>query len=178
MVIVIDAGHGGRDPGAVHKALKEKDINLKAAILLKTSLLQLDPNLSITFTRTSDTFITLADRVKVLGDLFVSLHCNSVDKPNKAIGFEVCCYSVGGKGGKVADSILSFVKTEFPLHGAGKSIRTDLYVLEKTKCPAVLLELGFLNNDKDLKLLTSNASLNRLLTLVALGILGSKQLLG
>jgi N-acetylmuramoyl-L-alanine amidase len=81
--IVIDPGHGGKDPGAVHKNIKEKDIVLKAAKKVAAKLKKNGYN--IIMTRTEDVFIPLKDRTKIAdsakADLFVSIHCNAA--PNK-----------------------------------------------------------------------------------------------
>jgi len=79
-VIVIDPGHGGRDPGAIANGLREKDINLKIARKLK-QILQKDPRFKVYLTRNRDRFVNLYHRtvfaVKRKADLFISIHCNS-----------------------------------------------------------------------------------------------------
>jgi len=81
--IVIDAGHGGKDPGAVCANVREKDIVLKASKKIAAKLAAKDYN--IIMTRTEDVFIPLKDRTKIAdsarADLFVSIHCNAA--PNK-----------------------------------------------------------------------------------------------
>lgn len=80
-VIVIDAGHGGRDPGAVVRGVREKDITLAAAKLLKARLQKMG-RFDVHLTRETDVFIELEDRVaraqKVGADLFVSLHADAL----------------------------------------------------------------------------------------------------
>ncbi len=79
-VIVIDPGHGGRDPGAIANGLKEKDINLKIAKKLK-EIIEKDPRFKVYLTRDSDRYLRLYDRtvfaVKKKADLFISIHCNA-----------------------------------------------------------------------------------------------------
>ncbi|MDD5491847.1 MAG: N-acetylmuramoyl-L-alanine amidase [bacterium] len=90
--IVIDPGHGGRDPGAIGQyGTKEKDVNLALAFKLAQQLHE-KTNLQVILTRKEDEFIPLADRTQIANDkkadLFVSIHCNSgLDKDAK--GFEV-----------------------------------------------------------------------------------------
>ncbi|MEK7858158.1 MAG: N-acetylmuramoyl-L-alanine amidase [Elusimicrobiota bacterium] len=90
--IVVDAGHGGKDPGATGRSgALEKDINLAAALQL-ARLLREEGHFEVMLTRDDDTFVPLADRSRLAdefgADLFVSLHCNaSPDK--KESGFEV-----------------------------------------------------------------------------------------
>jgi N-acetylmuramoyl-L-alanine amidase len=79
-IIVIDPGHGGKDPGAIANGLREKDVNLKIAKKLK-EILEKDPRFRVYLTRNRDRFIRLYDRtvfaVKKKADLFISIHCNS-----------------------------------------------------------------------------------------------------
>lgn len=90
--IVIDPGHGGRDPGAIGKyGTKEKDVNLNIAFKL-AQILHEKTNLRVILTRKEDEFIPLAERTQIANDkkadLFVSIHCNSgLDKNAK--GFEI-----------------------------------------------------------------------------------------
>ena len=90
--IVIDPGHGGKDPGTIgHHGTTEKDVTLKVGLLLKTLLSSL-PNTRVLMTRENDTFIELEDRAKFANgkdaDLFVSIHVNS--HPHKGIrGLEI-----------------------------------------------------------------------------------------
>lgn len=80
-VVVLDAGHGGKDPGKPSKyGYKEKDIALKI-VLQVGELLERNPNIKVVYTRKTDVFIELADRPKIANkakaDLFVSIHCNA-----------------------------------------------------------------------------------------------------
>jgi N-acetylmuramoyl-L-alanine amidase len=84
-IIVIDPGHGGHDPGAMANGLREKDINLKVALKLK-SLLEKDPRFKVYLTREDDRFIPLYDRALIAlekkADLFISIHTNASENPN------------------------------------------------------------------------------------------------
>ncbi|MDR1417638.1 MAG: N-acetylmuramoyl-L-alanine amidase [Endomicrobium sp.] len=91
-IIVLDAGHGGEDPGAIGtKGTKEKDINLEIVQELK-SIFDNDTNYEVILTRKDDTFIPLAERTNIANehdaDLFVSIHCNANLNKN-ANGFEI-----------------------------------------------------------------------------------------
>ena len=78
--IVLDAGHGGRDPGNLGNGYKEKDIALNIALAIG-KVLEKNPNIEVIYTRKTDVFIELADRPKIANeanaDLFVSIHCDS-----------------------------------------------------------------------------------------------------
>lgn len=80
--IVIDAGHGGKDPGAVGKKAKEKDINLNVALLSGGYIEKYLPDVKVIYTRKTDKFVKLIDRAemanKAKADLFISIHVNAV----------------------------------------------------------------------------------------------------
>lgn len=86
--IVIDAGHGGKDPGALGFGLKEKDITLKIALALKKILNEKLPQIKVVLTRDTDKFIELSKRGEIAqdskADFFISIHCNSVPKGVKS----------------------------------------------------------------------------------------------
>ncbi|MBD5355497.1 MAG: N-acetylmuramoyl-L-alanine amidase [Bacteroides sp.] len=85
--VVIDAGHGGKDFGACDNGAKEKEINLGVALQLEALLKKKMKEMNVVMTRNSDKYLTLQERAdianKVKGDLFISIHTNSVDKSNK-----------------------------------------------------------------------------------------------
>ncbi len=94
-VVVIDAGHGGKDPGALgYYGVKEKDVNLAVALKLGNLIKHNLKNVKVVYTRKTDKFVELKNRGKIAnknhGDLFISIHCNSTRKrPTNASGFEV-----------------------------------------------------------------------------------------
>ena len=84
--LVIDAGHGGHDHGAIDNGAREKDINLEVAKKLEALVKKKLKNVKVVMTRDDDTFISLQERANIAnrnrGNLFVSIHTNSVDKSN------------------------------------------------------------------------------------------------
>lgn len=84
--VVIDAGHGGHDHGAIDNGAREKDINLGVAKKLASLIKKKSKNINVVMTRDDDTFISLQERANIAnrnkGDLFISIHTNSVDKSN------------------------------------------------------------------------------------------------
>ncbi|MBP5210572.1 MAG: N-acetylmuramoyl-L-alanine amidase [Bacteroidales bacterium] len=88
--VVIDAGHGGKDPGAVSldNKLKEKDVVLDIALTLGDKIKKAYPNINVIYTRKSDVYVELNERSNIANknhaDLFISIHCNSVPKKSKA----------------------------------------------------------------------------------------------
>jgi N-acetylmuramoyl-L-alanine amidase len=83
--VVIDAGHGGRDPGAIGKDVKEKDIVLAVALKVGEYLKREMPDLKVVYTRTTDVFVPLDERAEIANkakaDLFVSIHANAISNP-------------------------------------------------------------------------------------------------
>lgn len=85
-VVVIDAGHGGKDPGAEENHVKEKDVNLGVALKLGQLIQKNLKDTEVIYTREDDKFVSLQGRAdianKAQADLFISIHCNSVDRNN------------------------------------------------------------------------------------------------
>lgn len=86
LTIVLDPGHGGKDFGAVENGAKEKEINLAVAKKLRSLIEKRLKDVDVVMTRTTDVYLTLQERADVAndaeGDLFMSIHVNSVDKKN------------------------------------------------------------------------------------------------
>lgn len=82
---MIDAGHGGKDPGTSGKVTKEKDISLKVALELGSLIEKYMPDVEVIYTRKDNTFVELYDRAKIANkngaQLFISVHCNAVGNP-------------------------------------------------------------------------------------------------
>lgn len=114
-VVVIDAGHGGHDGGAVGVYAKEKDINLAVAKALGEKIDSECPNVKVVYTRSTDKFISLQQRANIAnkagGDLFISIHVNSVDY-NTAGREKVSGASVFTLGLHKSDDNLAVAKRE------------------------------------------------------------------
>ncbi len=95
--LVIDAGHGGRDAGAVGAYSKEKDINLAVALAFGKLVKENNPDVKVVYTRSTDVFIPLQERANIANrakaDLFVSIHTNASPKGSSARGVET--YTLG-----------------------------------------------------------------------------------
>lgn len=85
--VVIDAGHGGKDVGALGKKVREKDVNLAVAKKLGEMITSEMKDVTVVYTRNTDKYLTLQERAQIAnkskGNLFISIHCNSIDKRNK-----------------------------------------------------------------------------------------------
>ena len=100
-VVVIDAGHGGKDHGAMDNGSSEKNINLAVALKVGEYIKKQNKNVKVVYTRTKDEYLTLQQRAEIAnkakGDLFISIHVNSVDakNPNRASIEGASTYTLG-----------------------------------------------------------------------------------
>lgn len=155
--IMIDAGHGGTDPGAVFNGRQEKDDNLRLALAVGDILKR--NGFDVEFTRTDDVYQTPFEKARIANeagaDYFISFHRNSSPKDNQYSGAEVLVYDKSGRKLELAENILGALG-EAGFAELGVKERPGLVVLRRTKMPAVLIETGFINNNKDNELFDSN----------------------
>ena len=148
--IALDAGHGGSDPGAVYKGRQEKDDTLDLTLAVGDILKK--NGIDVYYTRTTDEYETpfkkATDANNSDADLFVSIHRNSSENPNQYSGVETLVYSDTGLKAEVARNINNQLE-DAGFKNLGVDERKNLVVLKRTKMPAVLVEAGFINNDKD-----------------------------
>jgi N-acetylmuramoyl-L-alanine amidase len=211
--ILIDAGHGGKDPGALktykingkNVTIQEKDINLKVAKLLGERLKTAYPDKQIILTRDTDVFLTLQERTEIANNvkvkeneavLFISIHVNSSLNKTSS-GYEVWYLSPGyrrtvlDKSAAGDDSSLfpilnsmleeeytteSIMIAKFIMDGLQSQIGNESkargikaeewFVVKNSNMPSVLIELGFVSNEKEALLLNDNTYLKK----AALGI--------
>ncbi|RAP28937.1 hypothetical protein DID78_04370 [Candidatus Marinamargulisbacteria bacterium SCGC AG-343-D04] len=151
-VIIVDAGHGGADPGAVYKTIYEKNYTLDIALKLKTLLEK--EGAYVIMTRKSDASKSLHRRIRIANnnkaDLFLSVHLNSFTS-KKAHGSATYYYKHKDK--KLAYHIQKQLKRDLKLKSNGVK-RGRFFVLRNTKMPASLVEPLFITNPKEKKLLT------------------------
>ena len=158
MKICIDAGHGGHDPGATNGNNKEKDLALEIALDLNKTLKAFIPDIETVLTRATDKFVLLSERCKIANenncDIFISIHLNSaIDK--QANGIETLIYKNTGEAGKLAELVQRNLCSSLQAKNRGIKERSDLAVLNGTKMPALLIEVGFISNADELnKLIT------------------------
>jgi len=213
--IMIDPGHGGKDPGAIANGIKEKDVVLRMSRILGRHLEQ--QGFNVLYTRTRDVFVPLEERTAMANsqkaDLFISVHANAHRNPNVR-GFEVYYLNfaktedakrVAARENAVSTqkiSDLQYILTDLMLsskinesrnlaqkvhtntisHAQGRF--TDLgdngvrqapfYVLMGAKMPSILLELGYMTNERDLRLLQSDDFLEYMAKGLTQGILAYK----
>lgn len=153
--IVIDPGHGGQDPGAVapNGQVYEKNLAYNTSLLLYKRLVSAGAN--VIMTRTDDSYVSLEERTKTSNDhnadLFISLHYDSRDIPNSATGTTTYYYDESDYG--VAQIINHHLALQTPLSNNGIQFG-NYHVLRENNQPAILLELGYMNNDDDYAYIT------------------------
>ncbi len=155
LTIVIDAGHGGHDPGAIGKFTKEKDNVLRVALRLKSILEAAGHN--VILTRSTDVFLSLSERAAKAGawgaDIFLSLHNNSA--VSSASGFETFIFN-GSTVSKASVTLQKAVHTaianKIGIHDRGMK-RGNFAVLRETTMPAVLIEYAFISHKDDEQML-------------------------
>ena len=155
----LDFGHGGKDPGGTGNGLKEKDIVLKVGLKVGTILER--HNVKVVYTRISDVFVELSERASIANrsntDIFVSIHTNAFSNAN-AKGLETYSY-VGSKKGKALANDVHSQLVNDKLYSSNRGRKTASFaVIKKTKMPACLVELGFITNKDDAKILTEKQS--------------------
>ncbi|MDU4695932.1 MAG: N-acetylmuramoyl-L-alanine amidase [Paenibacillus sp.] len=158
--IVIDPGHGGKDPGATSASGKEeKDFTLALAQKVY-ELLRQDPMFEPILTRTSDEFIELEDRSKVANDLnadaLISLHGNTYEGPETVSGTETYYNNEGDGSHELAEDIHQHLIEALGFRDRGVR-QEDWKVLRTSEVPAVLAEIGFLTNAENESVLLSEA---------------------
>src|SRR5699024_8225988 len=150
--IVIDAGHGGYDPGAIspNETITEKDVTLSTALLLKNRLE--DAGTNVILTRADDQFISLEQRVQTAhannADAFISLHYDAMEQANTMSG--TTSYYYYDSYLELANIVNRYLSQNAPLANNGVRMG-DYYVLRTNQQPAILLELGYMNSDLDLQ---------------------------
>ncbi|HAS06773.1 MAG TPA: N-acetylmuramoyl-L-alanine amidase [Eubacterium sp.] len=168
--IAVDAGHGGSDYGATYNGRAEKDDNLKLALAVGDILEK--NGIDVVYTRTTDEYETpfkkATDANDAKADYFVSIHRNSSPTPNQYTGVETLVYNNSGIKSQMAANINSELK-KAGFKNLGITERPNLVVLKRTKMPAVLVEAGFINNDKDNE--TFDKNFNQIANGIADGIL-------
>ena len=163
-VIVIDAGHGGEDLGAVIYGIQEKTISENIAQKIKA--LRHDSNIEIVLLRDGDRFMELKERVSLINnlnpDLVVSLHVNA-SKNAEANGTQAFISSKKDfyeKAKRSAEIILNNISGVNLVKG--KVEEAPFYVLKNSNCAAITLEMGYLSNNNDRAYLNSESGQNEL----------------
>ena len=184
-IVVLDAGHGGTDPGALGRndegevVANEKDVNF--AITMKVYRKLKSSGIDTYLTRDSDTYITLAGRStyanSINADIFVSIHSNAVE--NTSVNGMMVMYNPSSAPTKdyftystqMAEFVSNRLKEGTDLKNLGLRDGSGLWVIRKTAMPAILVECAFITNESDREKLTDDAYQDRIAQCIYLGIL-------
>lgn len=149
-LVVLDAGHGGVNPGAVYNGRRESDDVLSLTLAVGNILEQ--NGIEVYYTRTTDIYESPFQKATegndVGADYFVSIHRNSSPYPNQYSGVETLVYNRYGEAGRLAFNINNQLE-QIGFLNLGVNERPNLVVLNSTQMPAVLVEVGFINTDAD-----------------------------
>ena len=174
MIVIIDPGHGGKDPGAVHDGYKEKDQALGVAKRLQVKLAE--RNIYSILTRDKDEYVALLDRAgatKKIKDnaVFISIHLNA-SKNHTGTGFESFVLSKSSGDNKALQNALhdaiAKLNTKYRIKDRGKKEASFLVLKHVKHIPAVLLELFFI--DADIKKIEGSNYYTEVATTIATAI--------
>ena len=159
--VVIDAGHGGSDPGATAlDGTNEKDMAL--LIVKKLKSLNNNPNINIVLTRESDKFISATERAnfsnKEKADLFLSIHMGGSDNVNDngALYFVPFKFNKHFKESELLANTLLVKMSNIISNGNVTRKKSGIWVVESVNMPAVLVECGYITNKNDFQIVKSN----------------------
>lgn len=143
--VVIDAGHGGSDNGAIRNGINEKDITLDVAKRVEALLKK--EGYAVKMTRTSDVYVSLQGRCDISNaydpDIFVSIHVNSSVRP-EITGIETHYYHQESMS--LAQTLHSSLASNINSKNRGL-FKSKFYVINHTTAPSILMEIGFISND-------------------------------
>ena len=167
--VVLDAGHGGSDYGAIREGINEKDITLdvtqRVASILKSK------GYKVALTRSDDTFVSLQDRVEFseneAPDIFVSIHVNSA-VATEPKGIETHYYH--DYSNELAKTVHSHLMKEIDTKDRGL-VKSKFYVINHTTVPAILVEMGFISNEEERAELISDKRKQKTAKAIAEGII-------
>lgn len=173
VTVVIDPGHGGTDPGATYKQYKEKDFNLKVALMVRKILVE-TYEVNVLMTRSKDETLSLDQRTTFANnknaDFFLSIHHNAAG----GSGFESYVYngnvpSATREIQQIIHKEIVFTTNKYNVRDRGQK-RANFFVLRKTKMNALLLEVLFIDNQRDLELMLNNQFLEDVAKATAKGL--------
>lgn len=165
-IIVIDAGHGGKDPGTIgFRGSYEKDINLQVTQKLEKGLK--DKGYRVVLTRDNDVYVDNMERAalanKKRAKVFISIHGNALENNHATNGIQVLYHpnressvrDLDNKG--LAEIVMDTLLKTTGAANRGVIEREDLIVLNQAQMPAIIIECGFLSNENEEALLQTDA---------------------
>lgn len=170
VVVMVDPGHGGKDPGAIGiGGLQEKDVIL--SISQQVAALLEKQGIQAIMTRDSDYFVALAPRVEMArqagANLFVSIHANSISNRPDVNGLETYYYGIGKP---LAETIHNSILQNININN--RRVReARFYVLRNSAIPATLVEVGFVTGTQDAPKLGDSTYQSEMASAIAKGII-------
>ncbi len=169
-VVVLDAGHGGSDPGAMRADVQEKDITL--GIIEKLQKILEAKGARVVLTRHDDTFVSLEDRAKITNavapNLFLSVHINSLESTSNIYGIET--YFQTEISRPLAERVHASLVAG--LAAPDRNIRrARFYVINHTPVPAILAEVGYITNKAERDRLNSSDYQAKVASALARGVM-------
>ena len=148
--VILDAGHGGPEPGAVFEGRQEKDDNLRLALAVGQILE--DNGIDVVFTRVEDVYDTPFEKTQIAnregGDFLISFHRNSSPQADQYSGVETLVFNRSGEKVQLANNINAALE-DLGFRNLGIQERPGLVILRRSRMPAVLVETGFINTEAD-----------------------------
>ena len=176
--ICIDAGHGGFDGGAVSNNILEKDITLKASLILGRMLE--DTGYHVIYTRKTDDSLTnekvsdMKERLKIINKksniIYISIHANKYPS-NIVHGAQVFYSDKNNLSKNLSDNIQTYLKEEDKTNTRLAKVIKDKYITDNAVIPGCIVELGFMSNEIDLNTMTNDKTLEYRCLMIYLGIL-------
>ncbi|MBW4689775.1 MAG: N-acetylmuramoyl-L-alanine amidase [Komarekiella atlantica HA4396-MV6] len=171
VVVLIDPGHGGKDPGAIGiGGVREKDVILPIGRRIAAILQQ--NGVQAVLTRNSDFFVSLQGRVAMAeranADVFVSIHANAIGPGRSDVSGLETYYYDSGLG--LARIVHNSIRQSLSVRDRGVR-RARFYVLRKSSMPSILVETGYLTGREDIAKLRTSAYQNQMAEAIARGIL-------
>lgn len=164
-VVVIDAGHGGKAPGAIKQGVQEKDLNLGILLKLKALLDQNDKNIGVYYTRTEDNNPTFEQRAQLANksnaNLFISIHNNSTTDGvmsgynGTEVMYDEAKSEEGLSSKHLAEICLEETTAVLGSKNNGLSLGNSIYIIRSSQVPVALIEVGFMTNQEELDKLKS-----------------------
>ena len=164
-VVVIDAGHGGKAPGAIRQGVQEKDLNLGILLKLTELLDQNDKNIGVYYTRTEDNNPTFEQRAQLANksnaNLFISIHNNSTTDGvmsgynGTEVMYDEAKSEEGLSSKHLAEICLEETTAVLGSKNNGLSLGNSIYIIRSSQVPVALIEVGFMTNQEELDKLKS-----------------------
>lgn len=148
--VILDAGHGGNDPGASYRGRKEKDDTWKLTLAVGRMLVEAGAR--VLYTRVDDSYDTPFEKARIANqseaDYLVSLHRNSAQTPGSESGVESLMFENSKAAALLAENINTALQKVGYIN-LGVTERPGMALLRRTRMPAVQVEVGFIDNDED-----------------------------